>query len=166
MHKVKTLRMGTNSPDRTWEFVCPDRVRFVEPRYEEIDIGKQFFVREGSGEWAQQPHSITEGAGCDLWLLPLVGANQELSPNYEFESRSQEKIGDETCDSWLARDTTYPHSGGQVLAADVLVCINPASHLVLQLKQGDSTRRFYDFNRDIVIQQPSPQPSSASDVRI
>lgn len=165
MQKVKTLRMtsGHTKGDLSlWEFVCPDKIRIVNNNgyYEDIEIGKKFFRREGSGPWIEKENSFFPAEGCGAWLLPLVGKDQQLSRNYEFRRLGSDNVSGVTCDSWAGLDQQYPRpkNGGLLEGIDIIVCINPANHLVLQLKQGDEFRQYSDFNQDITIQEPETTP--------
>ena len=168
MQELKTLRMRSNAPHSTgtWEFVCPDRVHFsgeiTQRDWEEIDIGKKVFFRDPSGEWELQPSGLTGGAGCSLGWGQIRGKHREMRRNFYFEYVGTDAVGSQKCDSWRIANQEEPKF-------DVmLICIDPTSHRLLQLKRGSLIEQFYDFDQEIEIAEPqvtaTASQSSSSEV--
>jgi hypothetical protein len=176
MEDLKTFRMASSSgsTSATFEYVCPDRVHQVVKgdgnESEQIAIGRKIFMRNGSDSaWVQEtvPTSrismnVTACAAVAIQATGgAFGAIASISSERpgEFKYMGREAVDGKTCDSWAIPVESYsvPHPGQYHDPTPhwaAIVCIDPASHRILQTKAENMVLHFYDFNLNITIQEP------------
>jgi hypothetical protein len=77
-----------------------------------------------------------------------------MSRNYRFEYLERTTVNGDRCDSRRVLDKELSRRNGYPLDVDMTVCINPVSHRVLEIKLDSLSLRFFDFDQEIVIQEP------------